>query len=145
MEFLIHRYTIILEKKPDIKIPDIFDIYTGTLEECFYKIKQKEINLQQMYLGHLYVKNIKDIISSNDVYFDLDTITEYDILSNNAYFKNVTHSGPHYENKVDDSLFLCTSWNFPCIVNYKRTNNSLYGNLRRHRTKIFELKQFTNI
>ena len=133
MEFLIHKYTVITEKEPSFDIPELFDSYVGELEDCYYKIKTKELNCQQFYLGHLIIKDL------NNFDFDLNTVTNYDIFTNAAYFKEVQHAGPHYENHVDDSIFLCTGWNFPCIVNSYRTNNSLYGNLRRHRTKIFEL------
>ena len=51
MEFFNHRYTIICKEEIDVDweqyIPVPFDIYVGTLEECYTKIKRKEIHSQK--------------------------------------------------------------------------------------------------
>tara|TARA_R100000081_G_C4761593_1_gene140197 strand:- start:114 stop:551 length:438 start_codon:yes stop_codon:yes gene_type:complete len=145
MNFYLDKYALIVEQKLDLVVPENYDVYEGSIEECFYRIKAKELKTQQLYNGNLFVKNISDIKSSNENYFDLESIEEYELNPNSAYFKSVQHSGPHFENSVDADIFLCNGWNLPCIVNAYRTKNTLYGNLKRHRVKIFELKLYSNI
>jgi hypothetical protein len=138
MEFFNHRYTIICKEEIDVDwqqyIPVPFDIYVGTLEECYTKIKRKEIHSQKFYVGHLIVNSLDALRS-----FDSD-ISKFNLNDNCAYFEKVTHAGPHNKNKVDESLILCNSWNLPFIVSNYRSNNTLYANLRRHRVKIFQFK-----
>ena len=84
MEFFNHRYTIICKGEIDVNwqqyIPVPFDIYVGTLEECYTKIKRKEIHSQKFYVGHLIVNSLDALRS-----FDSD-ISKFNLNDNS--FKN---------------------------------------------------------
>ena len=58
MNFYLDKYALIVEQKLDLVVPENYDVYEGSIEECFYRIKAKELKTQQLYNGNLFVKMV---------------------------------------------------------------------------------------
>lgn len=61
------KIAIIFSSQPEFTLPEQFDVYTGTIDECTLNIKKTELLNDALYSGVLIVNNLSH----------LDTTLEY--------------------------------------------------------------------
>lgn len=144
------KITLIISEKLDHAFPstlkdivdfEYVDLYVGTIEECYAKIKRYELDNDEFYNGHLILNNnslfVQDLKES--------ILTKYfnniDISSSSLLTKEIHHSGHGHECYINEDIMYCNSFVFSIIANTSRTNNNIYGDCICHR---INLKTFNN-
>jgi len=130
------KITLIVAEELDYSIPPHVDLYFGTIEECYAKIKRYELDNDEFYNGH-FILNSKSLFKL----INFKEILDVDISSNTLFTQEIYHSGHSYDCYVDEDIMYCNSFVFSIVANSSRTNNNIYGDCISHR---IQLKTFNN-
>ena len=145
------KITLIVSEELNYSFPPHVDLYIGTIEECYTKIKKYELDNDEFYTGHLILNNISlfvDIISSlpagkknlKELVFT-KYFNNIDVTYNVLFTQEINHSGHSSECYLNEDIMYCNSFVFTIVSNSSRTNNNIYGDCISHR---IELKTFNN-
>jgi len=138
--FYNKKITLIVSEELDYSFPSHVDLYVGTIEECYTKIKKYELDNDEFYNGHLILNNISLFKNLKELVF-LKYFNNIDISSNTLLTQKINHSGHNQECSIDEDVMFCNSFVFSIIANSSRTNNNIYGDCICHR---INLKTFNN-
>jgi len=138
--FYNKKITLIVSEELDYSFPSHVDLYVGTIEECYTKIKKYELDNDEFYNGHLILNNISLFKNLKELVF-LKYFNNIDISSNTLLTQEINHSGHNQECSIDEDVMFCNSFVFSIIANSSRTNNNIYGDCICHR---INLKTFNN-
>lgn len=143
--FYNNRFTYITPDPIGYDIPLAFDKYHGRAASIVNTIKTYELNNDQFYSGHLFVSSKAKLWELFSEDFTFDDLLNIKLTRNNIVVKKVHHTGVDSECTIDSNVILCSSWVLPIIGYANRTSTSLYGNLMRHRIRIFDFERLDKI
>ena len=144
------KITLIISEKLDDAFPstlkdivnfEYVDLYVGTIEECYAKIKRYELDNDEFYNGHLILNNNSLFVQDLKESIFTKYFNNIDISSSSLLTKEIHHSGHGNECYINEDIMYCNSFIFSIIANTSRTNNNIYGDCICHRIKI---KTFNN-
>ena len=144
------KITLIISEKLDDAFPstlkdivnfEYVDLYVGTIEECYAKIKRYELDNDEFYNGHLILNNNSLFVQDLKESIFTKYFNNIDISSNTLLTKEIHHSGHGNECYINEDIMYCNSFIFSIIANTSRTNNNIYGDCICHR---INLKTFNN-
>lgn len=133
--FYNKKITLIVSEKLDYSFPSHVDLYVGTIEECYTKIKKYELDNDEFYNGHLILNNISLFKNLKELIFT-KYFNNIDISSNTLLTQEINHSGHNHECSLDEDVMFCNSFVFSIIANSSRTNNNIYGDCICHRINL---------
>ena len=136
-EWFNEKFNVISSIKKKYELPSDCELHIGKLSEIAFKIRQYELDNDEVFSGNL-------IINKN-VDFDIKFIKSLEIDDNSIYVKNYLNS-PHANLcSVDESLMYCSSAVLWIISQYDRNEYSFYANLRRNRIVIKRFNDYAKI
>lgn len=107
-------------------VPKNVVLHTGKLSDIAFKIRQQELDNDEVFSGNL-------ITTESVSNIDFDTIFKLSLDDNSLYVNYFLNSPHATECEVGDSLIYCSSIVLWMISQYDRNDYSLYANLRRNR------------
>lgn len=134
-KFYSEKYTVICKEDiPFNEFPQI-KVYNTSIQEACQKIKQYECENDMFFSGHFILNNFESVDKLRALI--IYTLTTGPVPKRNVIVPYVYHHGVDSKCYVDDSYMYCSSWALPFIAGTSRTSNNLYGNIMRHRLKIY--------
>lgn len=134
-DFYNKKITLIVSEELNYSFPPHVDLYVGTIEQCYTKIKKYELDNDEFYNGHLILNNISLFKNLKELIFT-KYFNSIDISSNTLFTQEITHSGHNHECSLDEDVMFCNSFVFSIIANSSRTNNNIYGDCICHRINL---------
>lgn len=138
--FYNKKITLIVPEELNYSFPPHIDLYVGTIEECYTKIKRYELDNDEFYNGHLILNNISLFKNLKESIFT-KYFNNIDVTHNVLFTQEINHSGHSTECYLNEDIMYCNSFVFAIVANASRTNNNIYGDCICHR---IELKTFNN-
>jgi hypothetical protein len=141
-----NKVAIIFPSPPGITLPERFDVYTGTIDECTLNIKKTELINDALYSGVLIINDLSHLDSTleyiraekNVEKVLTELVEDTELTLSNIFFTKIVHSGVDSECTVEDKLVYCSTWTLPFYSYIKRAGNTLYANCIRHRVQMVE-------
>lgn len=134
-DFYNKKITLIVPEELNYSFPSHVDLYVGTIEQCYTKIKKYELDNDEFYNGHLILNNISLFKNLKELIFT-KYFNNIDISSNTLLTQEINHSGHNHECFIDEDVMFCNSFVFSIIANSSRTNNNIYGDCICHRINL---------
>jgi len=134
-DFYNKKITLIVPEELNYSFPSHIDLYVGTIEQCYTKIKKYELDNDEFYNGHLILNNISLFKNLKELIFT-KYFNNIDISSNTLLTQEINHSGHNHECFIDEDVMFCNSFVFSIIANSSRTNNNIYGDCICHRINL---------
>lgn len=134
------KISLIVSEELNYSFPPHVDLYVGTIEECYAKIKKHELDNDEFYTGHLILNNKSLIVDLKESIFT-KYFNNIDISYNVLFTQEINHSGHSSECYLNEDIMYCNSFVFAIVANSSRTSNNIYGDCISHR---IQLKTFNN-
>jgi len=108
------------------QLPTNAVLHSGKLDDIAFKIRQQELNNDEVFSGNLIINKPKKHIPFNEIFnLPLD--------DNSIYVKDFVNSSHAKECSVNQETMYCGSFVLWMISQYHRNDFSFYANLRRNR------------
>lgn len=134
-KFYSNRYTLICKEEVDMSRLPQLELFKGESNLVCHEIKKYELDNDMFFSGHF--------ILNDTTYFNRlvnlveDVLSKEYIPKRNVIVPYVHHHGVDKKCYIDNYYLYCSSWALPFIVGTDRSSNTLYGNILRHRLKIY--------